>query len=260
MYHTSDCTIEKVTLIDTDYFNITALVKEGYTYGGYFKEYLSMGSTAQAIINGEEVEFTDNVVTDEGGSPYIGDLAGSVQTTVTYLTNPYTIDGTHMFPKNGEMYFLKEDLDGWLWNYTYPYPNTAGSEVNVLIEMTGISSTMYNKAWVTISEDGGEPFSVDLTLVKTLRITNKSGSTIATLKASSAFNSKGISSNRGFLGYIAFKEYGTELKYVSEGHSYTIIPYVETIDGITIKGKQRILTITSMSDGKNGFSADDTQE
>ena len=243
VYHTSDCTIQKVTLIDTDYFNIMSLVKDGYTYGGYFKQYLSIGTTAQAILNGEDVEFTDNIVTDEGGSPYIGDFT---QTTdeqpdiISYLSEPYTVDGTHMFPKNGEMYFLKEDISGYLQNYDH-YEHNSSKIITLLTHMTAVSGTLYKRAWITMQEDNNEPTDLNLHIAKTLTIAPM------TLKAGTVFRSKGIQSDRGFLAYIVLLNTSQSIQLINAGHSYTITPKVETPDGITVVGKTRILTVNELT-------------
>lgn len=264
VYHTSDCTIEKITVADnvTD-FDIMSLVKSGYTYGGYFKEYLSKGTTADAILSGGSVEFIDGVVQDEGGSPYIGDLTVTSSTNpnrISYLNDPYLIDGRHMNPKDGVMYYLKEDIDGYLWNYTYSYPSTTGSTLTILLPMSAISNLWYNRAWFTIKEDDGEPFDVDTTVVSQITVKNASGQSLQTLRPGTVFRNKGLTTNRAYFMYIGFKTYDTQWQYVSEGHSYTIIPKVETADGVTIIGKKRVLTITSLDNGSAGLSADDTQD
>ena len=243
VYHTSDCTIQKVTLIDTEYFNIMSLVKDGYTYGGYFKQYLSIGVTAQAILNGEDVEFTNNIVTDEGGSPYIGDFT---QTTneqpdiISYLSEPYMENGTHMFPKNGEMYFLKEDISGYLQNYDH-YKYTSGRIITLLTHMTAVSDTLYKRVWITMQEDNNEPTDLNLNIARTLTIAP------ATLKAGTVFASKGIQSDMGYLAYIVLLYTSQSIQLISAGHSYTITPKVETPDGITVVGKTRILTVNELT-------------
>jgi hypothetical protein len=258
VYHTSDCTIQKVTLIDTEYFNIMSLVKDGYTYGGYFKQYLSIGTTAQSILNGEDVEFTNNIVTDEGGSPYIGDFTQTTEEQpdiISYLSEPYTENGTHMFPKNGEMYFLKEDISGYLQCYHHP-GGTNRTDVLLLAFVSGVSSLNYNRAWCTIIEDDGEPTDLQMHAVQTLRISTIAG-TIITLKAGTVFKSKGVQSDRGYLTYsiLLNTTVSEPIVLVSAGHSYTITPKVETPDGITVVGKTRIITINELT--KTGITKED---
>ena len=254
IYHTSDCTIEKVTVDSncTDY-DIVSNVKEGFYYGGYFKDYLSKGTTAQAIMNGEDVEFSGDTIQDEGGENYHGDFVVTSSTNpqrIYYFdyNNAHLVNGRHMNPVNGEMYFLKEDLIGYFNNYFTFSPSASGSNIELLITCSAIPSANYNKSYLSITEDSTNTFDVNMNVASTLTINNTK------FTAKKVFVKKGlIDSDKGYMTYVTFKSQSQPLQYINEGHSYTFIPKAETYDGVEVVGSKFVITINSLSNGKYGF-------
>lgn len=106
VYHSSDGTVEKISLGGVETYNITSKVKGDYIYGGYYKDYAKKGS--YDIAN--PAEYTSAV---SGSKAYVGGLG------YWKAANAYTENGTAMKPEANMTYFLKEVPAGFLASKLY---------------------------------------------------------------------------------------------------------------------------------------------
>ena len=110
IYHSSDCTVEKIPLADTDAdgkYDITKKVPVNFMYGGYYMDYSKKGS--YDIKN--PAEYKSAV---DGSATYVGGVGKWKAANVGTAGK-----GTEMVPKTDETYFLKEVPDGFLSTKIY---------------------------------------------------------------------------------------------------------------------------------------------
>ena len=249
VYHTSDCTIEKITVADnvTD-FDIMSLVKSGYTYGGYFGSYGQSGETAAAILNGDDVEFVDGFVTDISGTSYIGDYVSTSTTEVIgYFSEPYLESGTSMNPKDEEMYFLNEDGTCWLENNRIHLYVKATSAITDFYMFSDLPSLNYNSIkFVLINENDSTRSEVNMNVAKTVTI-NGTKYTVRKL-----FGGFGVAVNRGYLAYV------NVMPYLQENTSYIVYPIATTPDGVEVEGVKYRYTFDTLTVG--GYSSQKISE
>ena len=97
VFHSSDCTVEKIampTSADTKY-DLTVKVKGDYLYGGYYDNYAKKGD----YVDTKPAEFTSAV---PKSTAYVGGVGP------WSVGKPYTEKGTAMTPEANTTYFLKE--------------------------------------------------------------------------------------------------------------------------------------------------------
>ena len=112
VYHSSDQSVDTYPVNGT--FDITALVADGYLYGGYYSDYKKAGTYA----GGPYATYD--------GTSYAGAITGYWDGSAAYTEN-----GMSMTPVAGRTYYLKEVPDEYFMPYmavvydSYADPNTA---------------------------------------------------------------------------------------------------------------------------------------
>ncbi len=101
VYHSSDKSVDKISMVGHETFDITNTVKNGFMYGGYYNDYAKKGS-----YKGDGVAVTD-------GTAYIGGLG------YWSKKNAITANGRTMKPEANKTYYLKEVPNAFLSNLVY---------------------------------------------------------------------------------------------------------------------------------------------
>lgn len=213
VYHSSDQSVDSLRMPASGTYDITAAVKDGYLYGGYYSSYKKAGSYA----GGPTATYD--------GTSYKGAIAGYWDSEAAYTAN-----GTTMQPVKGETYYLKEVPDGYfkpsmaLVYDTYTNPNNAVGLY--LISATDdknyedfglqITSTIAGKNGYDQIKEYALSFKVQQ---------NVNVSTMTTITAKSAFGVAG--------GYLGVWDAGIELV---KDNNFSYTPYVKTPDGVTVTG------------------------
>lgn len=213
VYHSSDQSVDSVRMPASGTYDITAAVKDGYLYGGYYSSYKKAGSYA----GGPTATYD--------GTSYKGAIAGYWDSKAAYTAN-----GTTMQPVKGETYYLKEVPDDYFKpgmalvydTYTDPY-NAVG-----LYLISATDDKNYTDFGLQITStiagvNGYEQVKEYALSFKVQQKVNVSDTT--TFTAKSAF---GVPN-----GYLGVWDAGIEL-VLNNNFSYT--PYVVTPDGVTVTG------------------------
>lgn len=234
VYHTSNNTIEAVSM--TPYvtnpattYDLAARTASGTYYGGYYNNYKSKGTVT---TNGATATVT-------GGSPYRGELKNFFKV----YAKPYTVDGHHMKPTAGTVYYLKEVPESYLDSkvyvsyYKYAKKDSDGNvtgydtPISKIQAVGGIDDKNYTDVGFYVSD---AKTSVGVSkMVSTLNVTK--GSKVDTYNVKNLFNVTG-----GFLEtYVMSTDPGT----------YTVNAYWITPDGIEVKsGVTRTVVVGATAD------------
>lgn len=205
VYHSSDQSVETYPVNGT--FDITALVADGYLYGGYYNDYKKAGS----YEGGPEATYD--------GTNYTGAIAGYWDSSAAYTAN-----GSTMIPAAGQTYYLKEVPEDYFKPYmavvydSYADPNTA--EGLYLISATDDKNYQEFGLEAVNSYTQEKAFAMSFTFQQEI---NTSAKTVITAK--SAF---GVPA-----GYLGVWNANEELK---ENNTFDYRPYVVTPDGVTVYG------------------------
>lgn len=213
VYHSSNQSVDSVRMPASGTYDITAAVKDGYLYGGYYSSYKKAGSYA----GGPTATYD--------GTSYKGAIAGYWDSKAAYTAN-----GTTMQPVKGKTYYLKEVPDDYFKpgmalvydTYTDPY-NAVG-----LYLISATDDKNYTDFGLQITStiagvNGYEQVKEYALSFKVQQKVNVSDTT--TFTAKSAF---GVPN-----GYLGVWDAGIEL-VLNNNFSYT--PYVVTPDGVTVTG------------------------
>ena len=213
VYHSSDQSVDSVRMPASGTYDITAAVKDGYLYGGYYSSYKKAGSYA----GGPTATYD--------GTSYKGAIAGYWDSKAAYTAN-----GTTMQPVKGETYYLKEVPDDYFKpgmalvydTYTDPYDAVG------LYLISATDDKNYTDFGLQITStiagvNGYEQVKEYALSFKVQQKVNVSDTT--TFTAKSAF---GVPN-----GYLGVWDAGIEL-VINNNFSYT--PYVVTPDGVTVTG------------------------
>ena len=213
VYHSSDQSVDSVRMPASGTYDITAAVKDGYLYGGYYSSYKKAGSYA----GGPTATYD--------GTSYKGAIAGYWDKSAAYTAN-----GTTMQPVKGETYYLKEVPDGYfkpsmaLVYDTYTNPNNAVG----LYLISATDDKNYNDfgLQITSTKAGENGYDQVKEYALSFKVQQKVNvSTMTTITAKSAF---GVPN-----GYLGVWDAGIELV---ENNDFSYTPYVVTPDGVTVTG------------------------
>lgn len=213
VYHSSDQSVDSVRMPASGTYDITAAVKDGYLYGGYYSSYKKAGSYA----GGPKATYD--------GTSYKGAIAGYWDKSAAYTAN-----GTTMQPVKGETYYLKEVPDGYfkpsmaLVYDTYTNPNNAVG----LYLISATDDKNYNDfgLQITSTKAGENGYDQVKEYALSFKVQQKVNvSTMTTITAKSAF---GVPN-----GYLGVWDAGIELV---ENNDFSYTPYVVTPDGVTVTG------------------------
>ena len=205
VYHSSDQSVDTYPVNGT--FDITALVADGYLYGGYYSDYKKAGS----YEGGSKATYD--------GTNYTGAIAGYWDSSAAYTAN-----GSMMIPVAGQTYYLKEVPEDYFKPYmavvydSYADPNTA--EGLYLISATDDKNYLEFGLEAVNSYTQEKAFAMSFTFQQEI---NTSAKTVITAK--SAF---GVPA-----GYLGVWNANEEL---TENNSFYYRPYVVTPDGVKVYG------------------------
>ena len=204
--HSSDGSIETFDVQDN--FNIYALTKDNYLYGGYFKNYLSKGD-----------------MDDEGNYPNFTVFRGTEEEVWKY-EDGYAEDGRSMTPVSQATYFLREVPSTYLYSYLhYTGWGIGGSDptIGAFFHVSHISDCAYNETGIFMNGDK-KPSSI----YNSLTIT--AGSSTVKLTVDKIWGS----SRKGYLLYGKFDN----TDYMIDQSTYIGTPYYITKDNILVKAKK----------------------
>lgn len=205
VYHSSDQSVDTYPVNGT--FDITALVADGYLYGGYYSDYKKAGS----YEGGSEATYD--------GTNYAGAITGYWDGSAAYTAN-----GTTMIPVAGQTYYLKEVPDEYFMPYmavvydSYADPNTA--EDLYLISATDDKNYQDFGLLAENTYIQEKEFALSFAVQQQVNVSTK---TVITAKT--AF---GVPT-----GYLGVWNAGEEL---TVDNNFTYRPYVVTLDGVTVYG------------------------
>ncbi len=117
IYHSSTCQKETISLpLETETFDLTAKVSDGYLYGGYYADYQKKGTN------------------------YVGGLGSWVK------TKAYTANGSELVPTVGTTYYLKEvPVNSYLKPYLYViFDRNNNNTVTRLLTITDVDDMNYS--------------------------------------------------------------------------------------------------------------------
>lgn len=225
VYHSSDNTVDIVPMPKSGTFDLTAKVKDGYLYGGYYANYQKKGTeyTGGPIrdTNGAAV----NHGKDSGGTAYTGGagkwLKGKAF-TATQLSSGVGGPGNAMTPAAGATYYLKEVPVDYLKPYmVVVYDTHNNNSIVRMYLLSAIDDLNYNDIGLD---------AVDITtgnriaLAASYTISNEFTGVKTKITPNSAF---GVSA--GFLPVWQPPE-------LPSGDSFTYQPYFVTPDGVKVSG------------------------
>lgn len=212
VYHSSDQSVDSVRMPASKTYDITAAVKDGCLYGGYYSSYKKAGSYA----GGPTATYD--------GTSYKGAIAGYWDKSAAYTAN-----GKTMEPVKGETYYLKEVPDDYfkpsmaLVYDTYTMPNNAVG----LYLISATDDKNYNDFGLQVtSKIAKNGYKQEKTYALSFKVQQKVNvSTMTTITAKSAF---GVPN-----GYLGVWDAGIELV---ENNNFSYTPYVVTPDDVTVTG------------------------
>lgn len=205
VYHSSNQSVDTYPVSGS--FDITALVADGYLYGGYYSDYKKAGS----------YEGGPNATYD--GTSYAGAIAGYWDSSAAYTAN-----GTTMIPVAGQTYYLKEVPEDYFKPYmavvydSYVDPNSA--EGLYLISATDDKNYQDFGLEAVNAYTQEKAFAMSFIFQQEI---NTSAKTVITAK--SAF---GVPA-----GYLGVWNANEEL---TENNTFYYRPYVVTPDGVKVYG------------------------
>lgn len=231
VYHSSDQSVETIDVPESGTYDLTKLVKSGYLYGGYYRDYKDAGS-----YNGGP-DATNDGVNYAGGTDSWDE------------NEAYTAKGTAITPVGGRTYYLKEVPDTYLRPATYVvYDTVANNKIVHLYLLTAMDDNNYESvgfnATGTQNIDPVNETGIKAELYKQV-IVNKEGSDnipYQTLTPNEVFRVS---------GYLAAS--GEKDNYIVKNGIYTQVPYYVTLDGVTVTGCQKLkvcLRDTTFTDWK----------
>lgn len=204
-------------------FNIVYRTKEGYLYGGYYKEY-----------GGKNGYTTPTSPVGEGS---MVDVSGAVSYTGAEdywdSREAYDISGFEMEPVAGTTYYLKEVPNTYLHPATYVVYDTHDSNQIVdLYLLTATDDANYSSVGFEVTgmavNSGSSPVASEGLYNEV--VVKKNGQTYKEpLTASEMF---------GVNGLLALSD--TTWDNIAENANYVEIPYFVTLDGVKVTGNQNL--------------------
>lgn len=217
VYHSSDQSVETIDVPESGTYDLTKLVKSGYLYGGYYRDYKDAGNY-------------------NGGPDATGDGENYAGGTDSWNpTDAYTVKGTAMTPVGGQTYYLKEVPDTYLRPATYVvYDTIDNNKIVQLYMLTAVDDENYKSvgfnATNTKNIDPENETGIAANLYNRM-IVNKEGidEPYQALTSSEVF---------GVSGYLAAS--GNKKNYIVKNGIYTQVPYYVTLDDVTVTGCQKL--------------------
>ena len=250
VYHSSDNTIEKISILDTTKvvdgkYNIVDARKSGYLYGGYYDDFggKSSGLTAAAIA---ALTYTDGVAQDSGksydASSMIADSTTKPATKFWVHTNAAKVlhgdetveaagKGTELTPVNGDVYFLKEVPEAYLHNRVqYVYDRSKDYEIEQLFTMTAVDDSLYTSVGFNIVVTTKDYEQAKLCSKYTFTQRGPGAET----EIITASNTYFANVPRGFVG--VYDDGTNNVISIETGTKFTVTPTWTTLDGVDVLG------------------------
>lgn len=257
VYHSSDNTVEKISMADervagtydaenqeyTYKFNIVDETKEGTLYGGYYTAYSGASMTDQQIINATYDE--NGWMTDPEGTPYDASKANvwvADQAYTTELKETGGGKGTEMSPKGSVVYYLKEVPDGYIRPYIhFTYDERAENmPIKKLYLFTASDDRNYDGVGYIIAPAETQTDASTCSLI--VNIKKYDGTTSDKLTAKSIYGNKEYHGETVKLtrGYLHWTDYSKSI-----GTEFTFRPCWTTFDDVLVKG----VTVRTVNNG-----------
>lgn len=277
IYHTSDNTIEKVSLDDSRVsydeannkyiFNIMNEVKKGYLYGGYANNYGGSTLTEEEIKACKYLKTNATVNLQYSNTGNIGgywskDKAGEAYTgvegTFSY-GNFYKEKGTEMNPENGKIYYLKEVSSAYLVPFSHYLYVLSTKKITRWDSFFAIDDANYREVAFDIKEDNEEE-AESFKCTVSRKFPYESGNKITVFTPEYIYDgmaeSMGYDVNHkmkdvenGGTNYLACVNI-TSTKYFKENIRFKLQPYVVTKDKIKVLGTAWYYTVGELKKGQ----------
>ena len=265
--HSSDGTLEAVEMpsasaAQTDAvatYDLSALVKDGFRYGGYYTNYGGVDSTVMTTVTSsfekptvnwtaattvQNGVFSSLKMEDVDGSkfdPYSGNDLKADKTQARFWARanagPETNPGNALKPTVGEVYYLKEVNDAYLTSKAmYVFDMTKNGEIQKIFLVTAYDDSYYKAK--TIQVDSGTPSAVKFAATfSIISDTNKSQKTVTPKDFVPGANTA------GFVGVLELED------KIEADMTIQMTPGWTTLDGVYVPGKARTYTINSTKTG-----------
>ena len=175
VFHSSDCTIE-ARRADGNPVNLKSLVREGYLYGGYYKNYQDLAASDDVFnASFQAVYDTNKVSTVSSAKPYDGSALSVNDSRFWKKDNAYKSTdsadpGTALHPQGSAVYFLKEVPDYYLPNrVAYSVDNDNGKQIVQIYLLTAVDDNLYSD----IGFFNGDYHVSKMSLSNTFTVTSK---------------------------------------------------------------------------------------
>lgn len=240
LFHSSDCTIEKVAAsskFGETGVDLTPFVKFGYFYGGVATDYGGKGTIATAIENNDYSAFTNvDSVIDSDGEAYDGSNLKTTQNARFWTKTDFFKE--KLKPENGQLYYLKEvPKDSFLQCYMGYTFDTNTNRITYAGLVTNIDDTLYNSIvgeYIDTTNNVNEQSVCKLAASVTIR-PQGSNTAVLTIKASD------INGTRGYVG-IPTEFYTIVVSSGNSGADFTVGYTITTPDGVNVHRSRRIWT------------------
>ena len=119
VFHSSNCEIEARPLVAGEKVDLTKLVKPGYLYGGYYKNYQNLDDTEvfnasfKAVYDANKTATVSSAVPYNGSALKVGDARFWTKANA-YKQSEGADPGSALHPHGSEVYFLKEVPNDYL--------------------------------------------------------------------------------------------------------------------------------------------------
>ena len=231
IYHTANNTIERKSIFKNPTVNFPAIA--GDKYGGTFTDYGGKGTVATALLNGEDVEFVDDIAQDDG-TAYVGE--DNTATALFDYNNALTEGTTGYAAEVGTIYYVKENPEWTLLPYLYFYP-TRNSKLTGAWLVTAVDSLSYKSVTYYFKELSEQSYTpINLSAVKSANIQG------LTLNANRVFKSKGCPANTGYIAHT-----DNIVNELEENKTYIMYAEAVTMDDVVMHGSVvRKLFVTTL--------------
>lgn len=230
VYHSSDNTVERfpmavdgVRAVDVD---LVAMTKDNFLYGGYYHDY------SGKKVDPKTLEYTNDKATDEGATPYTGEVMEAWKGG-----NPYSDSGFELDPEPNTVYYLKEvPEDTYLIPYLHYTYYTQTQKIGTAWLISDTDDYFYlETGFVITHQDGSKEYIASM--VTKLTVTCSTGGKTEVLEPTKVFTSElhdGYTSPKsGYLIYHKIINGST----VNLQNGDKVQQYWVTPDGLLVTGK-----------------------
>ncbi len=239
VYHSSDNTVERfpmavdgVRAVDVD---LVAMTKDNFLYGGYYHDY------SGKKVDPKTLEYTNDKATDEGATPYTGEVMEAWKGG-----NPYSDSGFELDPEPNTVYYLKEvPEDTYLIPYLHYTFYSESKKIGTAWLVSDTDDYFYLETGFLLTPgNGGSPRRI-ANMYTQFTVTCNTGGKTQILKPTEVFDGEhgeGVTFHSPTAGYLTIARVinGSE-RLIQNGDK--IQQYWVTPDGLLVTGKW-VRTIT----------------